>query len=81
LINDPEKLEGIRARELDITKERMDKILSTGLNVALCSGGVDDLKEERIRGPDDGGEVLTGAPEHRLIYGPDDEYGPDEAGA
>lgn len=43
LINDPEKLEGIRARELDITKERINKILSTGVNVVLCSGGVDDL--------------------------------------
>ncbi|XP_065372205.1 T-complex protein 1 subunit alpha [Calliphora vicina] len=43
LINDPDKLEGIRARELDITKERINKILSTGVNVVLCSGGVDDL--------------------------------------
>lgn len=43
LINDPDKLEGIRARELDITKERISKILVTGVNVVLCSGGVDDL--------------------------------------
>lgn len=43
LINDPEKLDAIRARELDITKERIDKILATGANVILCSGGVDDL--------------------------------------
>lgn len=43
LINDPEKLEGIRARELDITKEKIHKILSTGVNVVLCSGGIDDL--------------------------------------
>lgn len=43
LINDPEKLEGIRARELDITKEKIQKILSTGVNVVLCSGGIDDL--------------------------------------
>ncbi|XP_037817513.1 T-complex protein 1 subunit alpha [Lucilia sericata] len=43
LINDPDKLEGIRARELDITKERINKILATGVNVVLCSGGVDDL--------------------------------------
>ncbi|XP_055849244.1 T-complex protein 1 subunit alpha isoform X1 [Episyrphus balteatus] len=43
LINDPDKLEGIRARELDITKERIQKILATGVNVVLCSGGVDDL--------------------------------------
>lgn len=43
LITDPEKLESIRARELDITKERIDKILATGVNVILCSGGIDDL--------------------------------------
>lgn len=43
LINDPDKLEGIRARELDITKERIQKILTTGVNVILCTGGIDDL--------------------------------------
>lgn len=43
LITDPEKLEGIRARELDITKEKIEKILATGVNVVLCSGGIDDL--------------------------------------
>lgn len=43
LINDPDKLEGIRARELDITKERIQKILSAGVNVVLVSGGIDDL--------------------------------------
>lgn len=43
LINDPDKLEGVRARELDITKERIQKILATGVNVILVSGGIDDL--------------------------------------
>lgn len=43
LITDPEKLDGIRARELDITKERIQKILATGVNVILCTGGIDDL--------------------------------------
>lgn len=43
LINDPDKLEGIRARELDITKERIQKILATGVNVVLATGGIDDL--------------------------------------
>lgn len=43
LVTDPEKLEAIRARELDITKERLQKILATGVNVILCSGGIDDL--------------------------------------
>lgn len=43
LITDPEKLDGIRQREADITKERVQKILSTGANVILCTGGIDDL--------------------------------------
>lgn len=43
LINDPEKLDGIRQRESDITKERIQKILATGANVILCTGGIDDL--------------------------------------
>jgi len=43
LVTDPEKLDGIRARELDITKERIQKIMATGVNVILCSGGIDDL--------------------------------------
>lgn len=43
LINDPGKLEAIRERELDITKERISRILATGVNVVLCSGGIDDL--------------------------------------
>jgi len=43
LVSDPVKLEGIRSRELDITKERIDKIISTGVIVILCSGGIDVL--------------------------------------
>lgn len=31
------------SREADITKERIQKILSSGANVVLLSGGVDDL--------------------------------------
>ena len=30
-------------READITKERIQKILSTGANVILTTGGIDDL--------------------------------------
>lgn len=30
-------------RESDITKERIQKILSTGVNVILTTGGIDDL--------------------------------------
>ncbi|XP_066274244.1 T-complex protein 1 subunit alpha-like [Branchiostoma lanceolatum] len=43
LINDPEKLDAIRQRESDITKERVEKILATGANVVLTTGGIDDL--------------------------------------
>lgn len=30
-------------READITKERIAKILKSGANVVLCTGGIDDL--------------------------------------
>ncbi|GFS81157.1 t-complex protein 1 subunit alpha [Trichonephila clavipes] len=43
LITDPEKLDAIRQREADITKERIQKILSAGANVILTTGGIDDL--------------------------------------
>jgi T-complex protein 1 subunit alpha len=43
LVSDPEKLEAIRDRESDITKERVKKILDTGANVILTTGGIDDL--------------------------------------
>ncbi|XP_015590230.1 T-complex protein 1 subunit alpha [Cephus cinctus] len=43
LITDPEKLEGVRQRESDITKERIQKIFSAGTNVILVTGGIDDL--------------------------------------
>ncbi|KAJ4433597.1 T-complex protein 1 subunit alpha [Periplaneta americana] len=43
LVTDPEKLEALRQRESDITKERIQKILAAGANVILCTGGIDDL--------------------------------------
>ncbi|XP_015109218.1 T-complex protein 1 subunit alpha [Diachasma alloeum] len=43
LITDPEKLEAVRQREIDITKERIQKIISAGANVVLLTGGIDDL--------------------------------------
>lgn len=43
LVEDPEKLDAIRSREADITKERIQKILSSGANVILTTGGIDDL--------------------------------------
>lgn len=42
LITNPEALEAIRDREADITRERIQKILATGANVILLSGGIDD---------------------------------------
>jgi len=42
-VTDPTKLEAIRARESDITKERIQKILAAGANVVLTTGGIDDL--------------------------------------
>lgn len=43
LITNPEKLDGIRQRESDITKEKVLKILGAGANVILVTGGIDDL--------------------------------------
>ncbi|OQV12508.1 T-complex protein 1 subunit alpha [Hypsibius exemplaris] len=43
LVTDPSKLEDIRNRESDITKERIQKILNAGANVILTTGGIDDL--------------------------------------
>lgn len=43
LVEDPNQLEAIRDREADITKDRIQKILSVGTNVVLLSGGIDDI--------------------------------------
>jgi len=43
LVEDPAELEKMRDRESDITKERINKILATGANVILTTGGIDDL--------------------------------------
>jgi len=43
LVNEPEKLEAIRQRELDITKERVQKIINAGVNVVLTTGGIDEM--------------------------------------
>merc|ERR1712233_131321 len=43
LVADPAELEKMRDRESDITKERIQKILATGANVILTTGGIDDL--------------------------------------
>jgi len=43
LVDDPDQLEHIRKREIDITKERVRKITSAGANVVLTTGSIDDL--------------------------------------
>ena len=43
LVQDPQELEKIRQRELDITKERIMKIINAGANVVLTTKGIDDM--------------------------------------
>jgi T-complex protein 1 subunit alpha len=43
VIDDPDKLEDIRRREIEITTERIQKILNTGANVILTTKGIDDM--------------------------------------
>ena len=42
-VKDPAEIENIRKRELDITKERISKILDAGAKVVLTTKGVDDV--------------------------------------
>jgi len=42
-ITDPKEIENIKQREMDITKERIMKILDTGANVIVSTKGIDDL--------------------------------------
>lgn len=42
-VEDIAEVEGIRQRELDITKERIQKILQSGANVILTTKGIDDV--------------------------------------
>ena len=42
LINKPEAVEEIKKREMDITKERIGKLIAAGANVILTTGGIDD---------------------------------------
>lgn len=43
LVQNPNELEMIRQREMDVTKERCRKIIESGANVVLCSKGIDDF--------------------------------------
>lgn len=42
IIKDPAEIERIKQRELDITKEKINKILEAGANVVLTTKGIDD---------------------------------------
>lgn len=43
VVDDPGKLDAIRQREADITKEKIQMILNAGANVVLTTGGIDDM--------------------------------------
>jgi T-complex protein 1 subunit alpha len=43
LVQDPDNLDKIRQREMDICKERCQKIIEAGANVVLCARGIDDF--------------------------------------
>merc|ERR1719263_931399 len=43
VVTDPKKLEEIRQREADITKERIEMLLAAGANVILTTKGIDDM--------------------------------------
>eukprot|EP00903_Cladosiphon_okamuranus_P018371 g16900.t1 len=43
VVNDVKEVDAIRQREMDITKERIEKILSAGATVVLTTKGIDDL--------------------------------------
>jgi T-complex protein 1 subunit alpha len=48
LVTDPEKLEAIRKREADITKEKIEKIIKAGANVILTTKAIDDLCQKYL---------------------------------
>lgn len=43
VVNDVKEVDAIRQREMDITKERVEKILGSGATVVLTTKGIDDL--------------------------------------
>uniref|UniRef100_A0A7S1IE80 T-complex protein 1 subunit alpha n=1 Tax=Eutreptiella gymnastica TaxID=73025 RepID=A0A7S1IE80_9EUGL len=43
IVSDPKELEAIRRREVDVTKERILKIIAAGANVILTTKGIDDV--------------------------------------
>ena len=43
LVDNPENLEKIRQREMDVTKERCAKLIKAGANVIVCTKGIDEF--------------------------------------
>lgn len=43
IVSDPKKLQDIRNRESDITKERIDLFMKAGVNVIMTTKGIDDF--------------------------------------
>jgi T-complex protein 1 subunit alpha len=43
VIDDPEELERVRQKEMDITKDKIKKILDAGTNVIFTTKGIDDM--------------------------------------
>jgi len=43
IVKDPKEIENIKQREMDITKERINKILDAGAKIVLTTKGVDDM--------------------------------------
>ena len=43
LCQDAEELDKIRQKEMDVCKNRCQKIIESGANVVLCSRGIDDF--------------------------------------
>jgi len=43
VVDDPEELEKIRQKEMDITKEKIKKITGAGANVVFTTKGIDDM--------------------------------------
>jgi len=43
LVDDPDNLDKIRQKEMDVCKERCQKIIDAGANVVMCARGIDDF--------------------------------------
>lgn len=42
-VENPDELEKIRQKEMDITRDRIQKIIASGANAIFCSKGIDDM--------------------------------------